>query len=237
MTRDEFAVGLTVQKKDWRDDGVVTPIKDQNPCGVCWAFSATGTIESAAAIAGGSLQVLSAEQIIDCDGSGCNGGGDPHQAFQYVQKAGGLDTDSAYPQTCCNEKSKNTGSCAFKSGSGAVQVTGISMGPQTEDELAAAVASQGPFSIGVDATGWDTYKGGISTTGGGCGTSLDHAVAIIGFDKTGDTPYWIIRNQWGTDWGEGGYMYLAMGSNLCALTTEPSIPQVSSSSRAATFVV
>jgi hypothetical protein len=227
MQPHEYEKGYSQSQWDWRSQGKVSPIKDQNPCGVCWAFSATGTIESAYAIAsGGSPPILSPEQIVDCDGNGCNGGGDPQQAFGYVQQQGGLESENNYPTTCCNEGSGQVGQCAWNQNP-AVVVTGASLGPsQSEDALAAAVVSQGPFSIIVDASGWQQYSGGSIFPSSGCGQNIDHAVAVVGFDKTGDTPYWIVRNSWGTWWGDQGYMKLEYGQNACALLTEPSIAQV-----------
>jgi len=207
MAPSEYADGWAVSKKDWRSDGKVSPMKDQNPCGVCWAFSAASTVESAYAIKyGGKPPILSPEQIVECDGTHhCNdqtSGGNYEQAWQYLQQHGGLSTLSEYPITCCDEtRSPKIGKC--KKTSPKVKVTGVNDGPQNEDALASAVASQGPFSIAVAAESWQHWTGGtkIMTQ---CDGSVDHAVSIVGFDKTGGTHYWIVRNQWGTNWGHEG---------------------------------
>jgi cathepsin L len=86
---------------DWRTKGVVSAMKNQGGCGSCWAFSATGTMESAAAIAGASLPNLSEQNLVDCtkaDYNGCNGGW-MSWAYDYVRNAGGINTQSAYPYT------------------------------------------------------------------------------------------------------------------------------------------
>merc|ERR1719316_626758 len=87
LAPEEYTATLEQDHFDWRHEGKVSPIKDQNPCAVNWAFSATGTVESAyAIISGGGAPVLSVEQIIDCDGSGgCNSPGDVSQALQYTE--------------------------------------------------------------------------------------------------------------------------------------------------------
>jgi len=233
MDPSEYTDGWAVSKKDWRSEGKVSPMKDQNPCGVCWAFSAVSTVESAYAIKyGGSPPVLSPEQVVECDGTHhCNdrtSGGNYEQAWNYLKTHGGITTEAAYPTTCCNEaRHPEIGTCKKKRAT--VKVTGDKRGPQNEAALAAAVASQGPFSIAVAAEAWQHWTGGskIMTN---CGGSVDHAVSIVGFDKTGSTPYWIVRNQWGKRWGDQGYIKLAMGHNTCKLLTEPAIATVAKAS-------
>eukprot|EP01092_Planopodium_desertum_P015577 TRINITY_DN827_c0_g1_i3.p2 TRINITY_DN827_c0_g1~~TRINITY_DN827_c0_g1_i3.p2 ORF type:complete len:213 (-),score=73.41 TRINITY_DN827_c0_g1_i3:56-694(-) len=87
---------------DWTTKGAVTPIKNQEQCGSCWAFSTVETIESAWFLSGKSLPVLSPQQIVDCDVNngdmGCEGG-DTTTAYQYVMTAGGLDSEASYPYT------------------------------------------------------------------------------------------------------------------------------------------
>merc|ERR1712216_296533 len=77
---------------DWRSKGVLTPVKDQQQCGSCWAFSATEQIETNWKMAGNKLVSLSPQQIVSCDKTddGCNGG-NTETAYKYVVKAGGLE--------------------------------------------------------------------------------------------------------------------------------------------------
>jgi C1A family cysteine protease len=87
---------------DWRNNGsVVTPVKNQEQCGSCWAFSTTENIESVWAIAGNGLVELAPQQIVDCDTTddGCNGG-NPPTAYEYVIKAGGLEKETVRIQHC-----------------------------------------------------------------------------------------------------------------------------------------
>ena len=84
---------------DWRTKGVVNEIKDQGGCGSCWAFSATGSLESAAAIAGAALPNLSEQNLVDCaqpNYDGCSGGW-MGWAFDYIKSNGDIDTQSSYP--------------------------------------------------------------------------------------------------------------------------------------------
>ncbi|EGG25189.1 hypothetical protein DFA_03437 [Cavenderia fasciculata] len=202
---------------DWRTKGYVTPVKNQLMCGSCWAFSATEQIETANIMAGGQVEYLSEQQIVDCDpyDGGC-GGGDPYTAYQYVQNNGGLTLNVTYPYTAAN------GACYANSTAPAVQVTafGYASSQGNETQLREAMAARGPLSICVNAEPWMSYQSGIFSST--CSDDLDHCVQIVGYDTdaTSKTPYFIVRNSWGTDWGLLGYIYIQAGSNLCGITNE-----------------
>jgi len=212
---------------DWSTKGATSPVKDQGQCGSCWAFSATETIESAVYMATKQLPPnLAPQQIVSCDSTdaGCNGG-NPVTAYQYVEKAGGLDVESDYPYT--SGKSEQTGTCQW-SGKKKVKVTdwkyaikpcqsGDCKG-QDEDGLKAALIAHGPLSIVVNAQVWNSYSSGVLTEEcPGAMDDLDHAVQLVGYDTTGSTPYWKVRNSWATVWGEEGFIRLPMGQNSCGL--------------------
>eukprot|EP00500_Bicosoecida_sp_ms1_P002151 CAMPEP_0203808086 /NCGR_PEP_ID=MMETSP0115-20131106/1419_1 /ASSEMBLY_ACC=CAM_ASM_000227 /TAXON_ID=33651 /ORGANISM="Bicosoecid sp, Strain ms1" /LENGTH=299 /DNA_ID=CAMNT_0050716771 /DNA_START=40 /DNA_END=939 /DNA_ORIENTATION=+ len=186
---------------DWSAKGATTPIKNQEQCGSCWAFSTTESIESANFIAGNPLKTLTVEQIVDCDttDSGCQGG-NPTTAFQYVIGAGGLESESDYPYTAGGGQ---TGQCQFDKSKIVQSIRGWSYATQSQDETAMkdAMASKGPLSVCVDAQSWQFYSGGIMKAAG-CGTQLDHAVQAVGYDMSSN--YWKVRNSWGASWGENG---------------------------------
>lgn len=188
----------------------------------------------------GKLDELSTQQIISCDkvDAGCDGG-DPPTAYAYVKKAGGLDSAADYPDT--SHVSGNTGKCHWDHKED-VKVTGFTYAVKGCDEgackhqdevgLAAALATKGPISICVNAgaSGWQTYQRGIfSAKCSGAAADLDHCVQLVGYNKEGRKPYWIVRNSWTDSWGVGGYMYLEMGKNLCGVADEATIPDVAAS--------
>jgi len=206
---------------DWVSKGAVTGVKDQGQCGSCWAFSSTGSIEGAVFLKHGHLTSLSEQQLVDCSTSygnaGCNGGL-MDSAFKYVQ-ANGLCLESAYPYSAKNGACKSS-SCAPSTDS---KITGYKDVTHTENALGAAVDLT-PVSIAIEAdqSGFQLYKSGVFC--GTCGTSLDHGVLAVGYGDEGTSPYWKVKNSWGTSWGESGYIRLCRNSNKCGLSNEPSYP-------------
>lgn len=192
---------------DWVSQGKVSPVKNQGACGSCWAFSTTGSIESAYLLNDNSV-LLSEQQLVDCSGAygnhGCNGGW-MDSAFQYV-KDHGLQTEQEYPYKAVNQP------CAADGGnykiSGFVDVPGC-------DNLKNALSGR-PVSVAVDASTWSLYKSGVLSK---CGTAVNHGVLVVG--ATDD--YWKIKNSWSGSWGENGFIRLAAG-NTCAVCNYPSYP-------------
>ena len=226
LTQEEFAqqyLGLVVseeQKKrdsldtvrigdvDWVSQGAVTPVKDQGQCGSCWAFSTTGGLEGLSKLKDGSLQSFSESQLVDCSSKygnhGCNGGL-MDNAFKYV-KDNGITLESSYPYKPVQQACKMQG--------GDYKITGFTDIKNCND-LANGVAGR-PISVAVDASKWSSYGGGVFKN---CGSSLNHGVTLIGM--TDD--YWHVKNSWGGNWGEKGFIRLARG-NTCGICNVASYP-------------
>lgn len=217
-------------KLDWTTLGATTPVKNQGHCGSCWAYSTTETIESALFMKTGKLEELAEQQVISCDrfDNGCNGGDIP-SALKYVQQEGGITLESHYPDT--SAKSGRTGKCKKSDISNSVKVTSWRFAipectaenctQQPESDLMAQLHKHGPLGICVNAESWSDYNGGIMT--GPCPggwSDLDHCVQLVGYDNTHSTPYWKVRNSWTSNWGENGYIRLAMGGNVCGVASE-----------------
>jgi cathepsin F len=203
---------------DWRTQGAVTPVKNQGQCGSCWAFATVANIEGTNFLKTKQLTSLSEQELVDCDKTdhGC-GGGLPTNAFAYL-KANKLgeegETDYAY--------TGENGKCKAAQPSEKVFVTdyGVVNGTD-EDQLAAAVVKYGPLAIGINAGPMQWYHGGIADPFSFlCNPkSLDHGVAIVGFGVEDSKKYWIIKNSWGTVWGEQGYYRVIRGKGKCGLNT------------------
>ena len=227
---------------DYRDK-YVTPVKNQGKCGSCWAFSTIEEIESQVAFKTGKVPPpLSVEQVLVCCGdnittcAGCMGG-DTVVAYEYLMsRSKGLDLDGDYPYDdrtdpfdppkCKASEYKPV--VQVKSWSYAVKRGSDTWNVQKEQKLAAVLVEHGPISIAMDMTidMLHKYNGGIST-GMGCksdSASLDHAVQLVGYDL--DQGYWIVRNSYGPEWGEKGYMRLTFGNNTCGVTNEATLVEV-----------
>lgn len=218
---------------DWVKDGAVSSVKDQNPCGTCWSFAAAGAIEGARAIFGDKKLVsLSNQEFQDCTGNGgyfsdighsCSGqdaGGHPVNAFKYAI-ANGVASYQSYPFNPRLGTHKETCQSPSRSLAGHV-ITGYYKVNADEESLKEALASQ-PVAVALNAQ----YSGPIQHYTGGiissrCSTALDHAVLAVGYgtERNGyfsSTDYWLIKNSWGSRWGENGYFRLVRGANECGV--------------------
>jgi len=220
---------------DWRNANppVLTPIQDQGQCNDCWAFSATGAIESLTAIQSNTSVVgLSMQALTSCTAgtTGCTGcstcGGTPQGGFAYVISNGGLATNGTYPFVgfTTNQPYPKTSTASCNTSLAKKTMVTISnycnIPANSVSALQSAVAYQ-PVSVAVDATSpvFQYYQGGI-ITGGDCGSSIDHAVLAVGYNTTAPTPYWIVKNQWGTQWGDEGYVLISTATSGQGVTSE-----------------
>ncbi|XP_069680512.1 cathepsin O-like [Periplaneta americana] len=211
---------------DWRKKNVITKVRNQKTCGACWAFSTVETIESMYAIRKGTLQTLSVQELIDCAGYGNLGceGGDTCSLLEWlIDNKTRIETDGKYPLTW------TTQTCKLKGTEQGIQITNFTCQylVGSEEEILSYLYHHGPVSVAINALNWQNYLGGIIQFH--CDASpqhINHAVQIVGYELNTEVPYYIVRNSWGPEFGDDGYLYIAVGENLCGLATEVSTVDV-----------
>ncbi|KAJ8962405.1 hypothetical protein NQ318_018389 [Aromia moschata] len=215
---------------DWREDGAVTPVKNQKMCGSCWAFSAVGALEGQYFLKTGNLVSMSEQNIVDCSkvhNKGCVGG-DIIPAFAYVKCNDGIDSEDAYPYIGLDNE------CAYNTSANVTSLNSYrSIKGASEEYLKAAVATLGPISATIDAEqiSFIHYKNGVHYNSQ-CiegkddpENELNHAVLIVGYGKEDGEDYWLVKNSWGMAWGDNGYIKMARNKgNNCGIASLASVP-------------
>lgn len=224
---EQPSIGAYNISVDWRTKGAVTPIKDQGQCGSCWSFSTTGSVEGAYFLKTKNLVSLSEQNLVDCSDAegneGCDGGL-MDQAFDYIIKNKGIDTEASYPYTA------EDGKCKFDAanvGATITSYTDITQG--SEADLETAVGQQ-PVSVAIDAShsSFQLYSAGVYHEKACSTTELDHGVLAVGYgtDTTSSKKdFWIVKNSWGLNWGQQGYIFMTKGKkNECGIASSASYP-------------
>ncbi|KAI6190798.1 Cathepsin L-like cysteine proteinase [Aphelenchoides bicaudatus] len=207
---------------DWRDKGVVTPVKAQGQCGSCWAFATAATVETSYAIGHGVLRNLSEQELLDCnlDNNACNGG-DVDKAFDFVRQHG-LMLEDEYPYVAHRQNS-----CALHESDNTTKLEMAYFINPEEHSIIEWLVTFGPVNVGISVPpDMKPYTGGVyRPSDWDCQFNVLglHALNIVGYGTSEDgEKYWIVKNSWGQSWGiENGYVYFARGVNACGIEDEP----------------
>ena len=203
---------------DWRDEveGGLPSIKNQGSCGSCWAFGTIAPLECNIKIKDGVEEDLSEQWLVSCnqDGYSCSGGWWCHDYFMENGKTdpcgdSGAVLEEDFPYSASNEPCDCPYPHEYFIEDWAY--VGDPNGVAEVDEIKQAIYDYGPVSVAVCVnTAFSAYNGGIFN-GPTC-HYINHAVALVGWDDNqGTEGVWFLRNSWGPEWGEDGYMRIEYG--------------------------
>ncbi|CAI5456039.1 unnamed protein product [Caenorhabditis angaria] len=201
---------------DWRERNHVTPIKDQGYCGSCWAFSTVATVESLNSIKRGKLISLSEQEILDCNPKyyGCSGG-TTASAMEFVREIG-LCTEEEYKYRAADSEK-----CLRTKNLTRISIDAYIFLPKNETFVANWIAKNGPVTFAMTTTRpLLFYRSGIyHPSSEDCADKSlgSHAMAIVGYGSEKGKDYWIVKNSWGKNWGENGYLRLIRGKQVCSM--------------------
>nr|BAN39478.1 cysteine proteinase 2 [Entamoeba histolytica] len=211
---------------DWRKEGKVTPIRDQAQCGSCYTFGSLAALEGRLLVEkGGDANTLdlSEEHMVQCTrdngNNGCNGGLGSN-VYDYIIEHG-VAKESDYPYTGSDSTCKTNVKSFAK-------ITGYTKVPRNNEAELKAALSQGLVDVSIDASSakFQLYKSGAYTDTK-CKNNyfaLNHEVCAVGYGVVDGKECWIVRNSWGTGWGDKGYINMVIEGNTCGVATDPLYP-------------
>lgn len=197
---------------NWVARGAVTAVVEQGDCASDWAFAAIANIEGVNFVQNGHLTPLSIQEILSCASpAGCDGG-ETESAYTWLldRQGGNVMTAASWPYTM-----GTMSNCTYVGKTVGATITSFQNIKDSEASLEAATATYGPIAAGVDASTWQFYESGVMTN---CNfTEVDHYVTVVGYNNNAATPYWILKNSWGTSFGMDGYVWIEKGVNACGI--------------------
>jgi len=221
---------------DWRNvSGInyASPSRNQHIpqyCGSCWAHGSTSALNDRIAILrkGAWPEVLlSPQQLINCEGGGDCDGGDPGAAYGYIKQEGLAEESCAPYQAVNGLDCTPTCKTCLDFNETCNPVKNFTLWKVTEygsvfpdaNSIKAEIYKRGPVACSIDATDkLESYTGGIFKQF--TIPMANHIVSIVGWGKESGQEYWIVRNSWGTYWGENGWFRIVTGDPLFNLGIE-----------------
>ena len=199
---------------DWREQFTLTPVKSQGNCGSCWAFSSSATFQDVMVVKGGPSVSLSEQYLLSCnkEGFSCSGGFFIHD--MHMSPLGGVP-NGEFPYAGSQVACKQNLSHPYKLDSWAYLPARDENTPPSVEDIKNAIFTYGPVAAGVAAnSSMSAYKSGVFNN---CdSTKPNHAITLIGWDEDGQ--YFIMRNSWGSSWGENGFMKIKYNCNYIGIS-------------------
>jgi len=231
VSEDQARFLYKLPQHDWRDYGVLAPVRDQKECGGCYAFSTTDLLAAQERIdnkkfLSGAVESYSAQYFIDCmpepNAYACKGGR-PLAVLEYMApcKDCQIMIERCYQYRNKNLRCKQPSmNCKQTVGAKPVASKQVNLISNREAESMASLLRWGPVVTVVDLSpAWQYYNGTGIIRENHCDKKPNHAVLVVGYDYTGDVPYYIVRNSWSSDWGDHGYVKVEAGKNTCGIAT------------------
>merc|ERR1719510_2565483 len=220
---DELSRETIPDTYDARSDNLITEPKSQGSCGSCAAFAATTVHETCLIKAGTPFTGtnLAEQQLVDCgyngqSMNGCNGANTASYVQWMVETAKGQynhEADYAYldrePNLVCQNK-------PYWNGGSKVSTPVVDWWCD-EEKMKGLVYKYGAVATHIYASdpGFGNYASGVFN---GCSTSsINHAVVVVGYGTEGGNPYWLVKNSWGSNWGDKGYIKMFRGNGICGI--------------------
>eukprot|EP00933_Yihiella_yeosuensis_P013712 TRINITY_DN1257_c1_g1_i1.p1 TRINITY_DN1257_c1_g1~~TRINITY_DN1257_c1_g1_i1.p1 ORF type:complete len:454 (+),score=123.61 TRINITY_DN1257_c1_g1_i1:80-1441(+) len=221
---------------DWSHLKVAQRIPDQGRCGSCWAVAATQVLNAHHEIRTGQQKYYSAQEMLECTPNprNCGGNGGCRGAtvelgYSWVMKNGlSEEKDVPYKATdeFCGVRPRPTSLLQESSSlrgalSSGMRLSGFEVLPKNKEEPLRRAVTSGPVAVSAAAGGWFRYHSGIFNS---CNNVINHAVTLYGYGTDNGQPYWLVRNSWGSDWGEKGFVRIVrhfQEDEYCGIDKEP----------------
>lgn len=221
-TRRATVGGYTYNYRNYVKEGYVTSVKNQGQCGNCYAFGAVAGIESLYKMKRNETRDFSEQHITDCTykrytnsakqvfNNGCNGGNPRFVVMFFNETYVSTEKEKPYNATL------NVTNCPVITRAPERVINYAYLNPKSESHLAYLLDKNGPIIIFNNANGnFQKYKSGLYNDGASCNGTVNHVMLLVGVDKDAEGEFWIIKNSWGTTWGEQGYVRFPKDKNMC----------------------
>lgn len=211
----------------WVENNKITSVKNQLNCGSCWAFSTIGAYENWYAINYNKLIDFSEQELVDCDNNdnGCNGGL-MINGLNYIKNNGICSYEDYIYQAKQNNVCNNN--CVKYP-----KINGCYNVPSNDNLLLKEAVLHNAVSIAIEADNlyFQHYKSGVIDDEIKCGNNVDHGVLLVGYGEENGIKYWLVKNSWGSDWGDNGYVKILRydnndkkNSGVCGILSMPTYP-------------